>query len=118
MPIALNTIVFLGLAALLLSRVTQQPPTVSVVRRIIAADLLTTFMLPIGVWQAILYLTAKKHWLTASYGESFVQIAKDHLPFTVSQMAVELVFLALAIVVAGILRTGRSEVPPSGEDDP
>ena len=117
MPIILNLFLICSLVALLLNK--RAKPALPTWRRIVAGLLLVMLLMPIGVWQGILYLIAKEHAFAADPARPIVAVAKEHLPLTASHLAVEVVFIALAIGVGGLLRQAsrnkRTEEGASGQ---
>jgi hypothetical protein len=80
---------------------------------VIGGLLLGVVEIPVGIWQAALYLSAKRHVFAQMDRAPFVQLLREHLPYTVSQAAVEVLFVVLACAIAWLLASGcpASECP-------
>jgi hypothetical protein len=111
-PILVNSVLICFLVGVLIR--TKRDASVPVHRRASAILLLGLVEIPLGVWQAALYLSAKRHVFAQLHDTSLVQFLREHLPLTVSQLAVEILVVMLACLIGWLLRSGSDDLGSDG----
>jgi hypothetical protein len=116
MPVAINIVLICGLVGLLVKA--NRGPPIHRRRRVVGGLLLGLVGIPVGIWQAALYLSAKQHLFARMDDAPFVRFLREHLPYTVSQVAVEILFVGLICLIAWLLGNGCPASEPPGHQRP